>query len=77
MKPITVAMVTDSNGIAIKEAFTMVHEDLETAQTMSKTLKAVFKARSFDQAKWGSARKKIAEKAIAEGNRLEFKTYLF
>jgi nucleoid-associated protein YejK len=77
MKPITVAMVTDSKGIAIEEAFTMVHQDLETAQTMSKTLQSVFKAKSFDQAGWGKARKKIAEKAIADGNKLVFKTYLF
>ena len=77
MKAITVAMVTDSKNNAIEEAFTMVHKDLETAESMLKTLNSVFKNRSFDQANWGKARKRIAEKAIADGNRLVFKTFLF
>ena len=77
MKAITVAMVTDSKGNALEEAFTMVHQDLETAESMLKTLNSVFKNQSFDQAGWGKARKKIAEKAIADGNKLVFKTFLF
>jgi hypothetical protein len=77
MKVITVAMVTDSKGNAIEEAFTMVHKDLETAESMLKTLNSVFKNRSFDQASWGKDRKRIAEKAIADGNKIVFKTFLF
>tara|TARA_B110000503_G_scaffold103697_1_gene154761 strand:+ start:616 stop:849 length:234 start_codon:yes stop_codon:yes gene_type:complete len=77
MKAITVAMVTDSKGNALEEAFTMVHQDLETAESMLKTLNSVFKNQSFDQAGWGKSRKKIAEKAIADGNKLVFKTFLF
>jgi hypothetical protein len=76
MKAITVAMEVSSKGEVLKEAFTMVHESIESAQKFSKQLPKDFLKGSYKTV-WQKPRIAKADAIKSRGNKMEFKTYLF
>ena len=76
MTPITVAMEVSQEGTVLKEAFTMVHDSLETAKRWETKLNTAFKNGSYKTA-WSSKRAKKADTVISRGNRLVFKSFIF
>jgi hypothetical protein len=76
MKTITVAMEVSPSGEVIREAFTMVHRSLKSAENYSKSLPKAFSTRTY-KTKWETPRVKIADAIVKRGNEMAFKTYLF
>jgi hypothetical protein len=76
MKAITVAMEVCPKGEVIREAFTMVHDTIESAQQWQKDLPKQFKNESY-KTQWGKPRIKIADAIKARGNVLKAQSYLF
>jgi len=76
MKLITVAMEVNPQGEVIREAFTMVHRSVKSAESYAKSLPKAFSNRTY-KTRWEAPRIKIADAVIKRGNNLEFKSYLF
>ena len=75
MKPITVALEVSPKGEVIREAFTMIHDTIESAEKWQKDLPKQFKNESYKS--WGKPRVKIADAIKGRGNLLVAKSYLF
>jgi len=76
MKPITVALEVKPNGEVVREAFTMVHKDLVTAEQWQKDLPRQFKNGTYETA-WGAPRRKKAKAILSRGNVMKFQTFIF
>ena len=78
MKAITVAMEVTPTGDVVKEAFTMVHEDIDKASKWCKDLPKQFASGAYKRS-WQGPRIAVADAiAIAKrGNTLQAQSYLF
>ena len=76
MKPITVVMETSPEGEVIREAFTMVHDQVESTETRRESLIKDFETGAY-KTRWATPRVEIADAIANRGNKISTQSYLF